>query len=78
MPIEETLGRKGGREPGKKALCILGVPESRPGLVPLGYKFEYSISLKIFFLLISRKVCCKALSRFKVGSSFNFLISFDH
>ena len=48
MPIEETIGRKGGREPGKKALCNLGVPYSRAGLVPLGYKFEYSISLNIY------------------------------
>ena len=49
MPIEETIGQKGGREPGRKALCILGVPQSRAGLVPLGYKFEYSVSLNIFF-----------------------------
>ena len=72
MPIEETIGRKGGREPGKKALCNLGTPYSRAGLVPLGYKFEYSISLNIFFLSNSREVRCKALSRFKVGFSFNF------
>ena len=72
MPIEETIGQKGGREPGKKALSLIGVPLSLVGLVPLRYKFEYSILLNIFFLLISRKVCCKALSHFKVGSSFNF------
>ena len=26
VPIEERIGRKGGKESGKKALCILGVP----------------------------------------------------
>ena len=77
MPIEETIGLKGGREPGKKVLCILGVPQSRAGSVPSGYKFEYSISLYLFFLLISHKVRCKALSRFKVGSSLSAKFS-DH
>ena len=54
-------------------MCILGVSQSQAGLESLGYKFECSVSLNIFFLLISRKVRCSALSHFKVGSSFNIL-----
>ena len=41
-------------------------------LGPLEYNFEYSMSLKTLFLLISRKVRCSALSRFKLRPSFNF------
>ena len=57
----------------EKILFVLGVPYKRAALEPLRYIFEYFIPLNVFFLLISRKISCSALSRFKVRGSFNFL-----
>ena len=68
-----TIVRKGGRGAGKEVLRFLGAWWSRAGLVHLGYKFEYSISLNIFLLLISRIVRCSAHSGFKTVSSYSFL-----
>ena len=61
VSMEETLGLKGGTEPGEKDLWILGVPYSLVILEPFGYKLEYSHSLKIFFLFNLRNVLCSVM-----------------
>ena len=56
--MEETIGHNGGIEPGEIDLLNFGVPYSLAILETFGYRSEFLLSLKMFFLFNLRNFFC--------------------